>query len=91
MAQVFRIGLAGFHVKLALFNRLKHERVVAVGKHEACDNDKYHYGAYAERHHHRRECKSGDFAERHTRMYGAPSNGKTKSAESPRAKTVTAT
>lgn len=79
----FRIGLAGFHIEFALFNWLKYERVVAVGKHEACDNDKYHYRAYAERHHHRRECKSGDFAERHARMYGAPSNGENQKRRKP--------
>ena len=83
MAQVFRIGLAGFHIELALFNRLKHERIVAIREHEARNNNEHHYRAYAERHHHRRECKSGYFAERHARMYGAPSNGENQKRRKP--------
>lgn len=74
LSRFFCIGLAGFHIELTLFNWLKHERIVAVGKHEACDNDKYHYGAYAERYHHRRECKSGDFTKRHSSVNDAPPN-----------------
>lgn len=83
LSRFFCIGLAGFHIELTLFNWLKHERIVAVGKHEACDNDKYHYGAYAERHHHRRECKSGDFAERHASVNGAPPNSENQKRRKP--------
>ena len=35
LAQVFPHWARSFHVKLALFNRLKYERIVAVGKHES--------------------------------------------------------
>lgn len=84
LCRFFRIGLAGFHIELALFNWLKHERIVAIREHEARNNNEHYYRAYAERHHHRRECKSGDFAERHAQMYGAPSNGENQKRRKPR-------
>lgn len=80
----FRIGLAGFHVKLALFNRFKHERIVAIGKHEARNNDKHNYGAYAERHHHGRKRERGNFAERHAGVNGAPPNSENQKRRKPR-------
>lgn len=84
LCRFFRIGLAGFHIEFALFNWLKHERIVAIREHEARNNNEHHYRAYAERHHHRRECKSGYFAERHACMYGAPSNSENQKRRKPR-------
>ena len=90
LCRFFCIGLAGFHIELALFNWLKHERIVAIREHEARNNNQHHNRAYAERHHHRRECKSGDFTKRHASVNGAPPNSENQKRQSPRAKTATA-
>lgn len=79
----FRIGLAGFHIELALFNWLKYERIVAIREHEARNNNEHRYRAYAERHHHRRECKSGDFTKRHSSVNGAPPNSENQKRRKP--------
>ena len=83
LCRFFCIGLAGFHIELALFNWLKHERIVAIREHEARNNNQHHNRAYAERHHHRRECKSGDFTKRHASVNGAPPNSENQKRRKP--------